>query len=35
MKIGGRVVCRLEDIVAFERDQLQHTMDTQPRAGTA
>ena len=35
MKIGGRVVYRLEDIVAFERDQLQHTMDTQPRAGAA
>ena len=32
-KIGGRVVYRLEDIVDFERDQLQHTMDTQPRAG--
>jgi hypothetical protein len=29
------VVYRLEDIVAFERDQLQHTMDTQPRAGAA
>ena len=35
MKIGGRVVYRLEDIVALERDQLQHTMDTQPRAGAA
>jgi predicted site-specific integrase-resolvase len=35
MKIGGRVVYRLEDIVAFERGQIQDTVDAQPRAGAA
>lgn len=28
MKIGGRVVYRSEDILAFEKDQLQHTADS-------
>ena len=28
MKLGGRVVYRLEDILAFERDQLTHTADS-------
>ncbi|MCT8159368.1 helix-turn-helix transcriptional regulator [Pseudoruegeria sp. SHC-113] len=32
MKIGGRVVYRLEDIIAFEQGQLQQTADTAPGA---
>ena len=28
MKLGGRVVYRLEDILVFEKDQLTHTADS-------
>ena len=35
MKLGGRVVYRMEDIVAFEQDQLRQSTGTEVRAGAA
>lgn len=35
MKLGGRVVYRMEDIIAFEQDQLRQSTGTDVRAGTA
>ena len=35
MKIGGRVVYRLEDILAYEREQLRQNTAATARAGAA
>ena len=35
MKLGGRVVYRMEDIIAFEQDQLRQSTGTDVRAGVA
>ena len=35
MKLGGRVVYRMEDIIAFEHDQLRQSTGTDVRAGAA
>ena len=35
MKLGGRVVYRMEDIIAFEQDQLRQSTGTDVRAGAA
>lgn len=35
MKLGGRVVYRMEDIIAFEQDQLRQSTGTEVRAGAA
>ena len=35
MKIGGRVVYRLEDILAFEQGQLRQSTAANARAGAA
>ena len=33
MKLGGRVVYRMEDITAFEQDQLRHSTGADAQAG--
>ena len=33
MKLGGRVVYRLEDVLAYERDRLRGAAPGRPRAG--
>lgn len=35
MKLGGRVVYRMEDIIAFEQNQLRQSTGTDVRAGAA
>jgi len=35
MKLGGRVVYRMEDITAFEQDHLRHSTGADAHAGAA